>query len=98
MTNTYREQFGKPEKAEEYDVHQYSPTAYSSLLWDIEKAQLNLIVERMRQSHDRIEYLDFAAGTGRVISHMEDKVTKQRGSKFPRRWLIEPKKSSPKVP
>ena len=74
MTTTYRKQFDKAEKAEEYDLDQYSPKAYSSLLWSIEQSQLQSIVDNMRSTHDKIEYLDFAAGTGRVISFMEDKV------------------------
>lgn len=79
MTSTYRKQFDKAEKAQEYDADQYGSTSYSTLLWNIEQTQLARIVEDMRTTHDNIEYLDFAAGTGRVISFMEDKVNVATG-------------------
>ncbi len=79
MTTTYREQFSKAEKAEEYDAEQYGATSFSRLLWNIEQTQLARIIEDMRKTHDSIEYLDFAAGTGRVIEFMEDKVDTATG-------------------
>lgn len=40
------------------------------LLWQIEKRMLVRIVRRFLSSQ-RIDYLDFACGTGRIIAHME---------------------------
>lgn len=74
MSTTYRDQFGKAEKAAEYDAIEYGAMAYGDLLWEIEKTQLASIVDEMRKTHATIDYLDFAAGTGRIICFMEDKV------------------------
>lgn len=79
MSTTYREQFDKAEKAEEYDADMYGLNSYSDLLWQIEQAQLDSIVKEMRHTHDSIDYLDFAAGTGRIISFMEEKVDSATG-------------------
>lgn len=65
--------------AEDYDAISYGLNSYSELLWQMEQVQLESIVKQMRQTHDKIDYLDFAAGTGRIISFMEDKVDTATG-------------------
>jgi hypothetical protein len=77
--STYRQQFARTSKAEEYDRVQYDPRSYSEVLWQIERDQLTELVDEFRRTHESIEYLDFAAGTGRVISFMEDKVDHATG-------------------
>ena len=76
---TYRQQFAKKAKAEEYDRVAYGSDSYSDILWEIEKAQLVGLLKEFRKTHDHIDYLDFAAGTGRIISFMEDKVNTATG-------------------
>lgn len=79
MTTTYRKQFDKAEKAEDYDTNQYGARSYSDLLWQIERDQLAGVLAEMRKTQEHVEYLDFAAGTGRIIVFMEDKVDSATG-------------------
>ena len=79
MTTTYRKQFDKTDKAKEYDADVYGLDSYCELLWQIEQTQLDSIIKQMRNTHESIDYLDFAAGTGRIISFMEDKVDTATG-------------------
>ena len=76
---SYRRQFAGTSKAEEYDEIQYNPRSYSDVLWQIEQDQLVEIVDEFRHTHESIEYLDFAAGTGRIVAFMEDKVDQATG-------------------
>jgi SAM-dependent methyltransferase len=68
---SYREQFAVEEAAAAYDKLQYRPGSYSDVLWRIEREQLHDLVVGLRSTHPRIDYLDFAAGTGRVIEYLE---------------------------
>ena len=79
MSGTYREHFEEAGKAAAYDAAQYSAGSYGEIVWQIERAQLSAIVEQFRATHPRIDYLDFAAGTGRIISFLEDKVDSATG-------------------
>lgn len=78
MTATYREQFSRREAAEKYDRVYMGPN-YSNVLWEIEKELLSEIISGVRKSHEHIDYLDFAAGTGRVISYVEGMVDSATG-------------------
>ncbi len=68
---TYRDHFADEKKAAEYDSQQYRAGSYGEAIWQIEQMQLAALVKRFRQSHPQIDYLDFAAGTGRLVSFME---------------------------
>lgn len=70
MNSTYRQVFSGREKAEEYERSR----SYHEVLWEVEKDQLAAIVKDFRAAHPRVEYLDFAAGTGRVTAFMENLV------------------------
>ncbi len=73
-TSTYRSHFTDRSKAAAYDRAQYAPGTYAALVNQVEQEQLAEIVDRLRRTHRRIDYLDFAAGTGRIISFLEDRV------------------------
>jgi SAM-dependent methyltransferase len=49
------------------------------VLWEIEKDRLANLVDEFRRTHDRIDYLDFASGTGRVIQFMQHRVDSATG-------------------
>src|ERR1051325_10060851 len=76
---TYKEHFTNQTAAEQYDTIEYARDSYSALLWELERDLLNGILGEFRRTHARIDYLDFAAGTGRVISFLEHKVEKALG-------------------
>ncbi len=62
-----------------YDQQQYAGASYGALLWEIEQIQLGRVVAAFRKTHPKISYLDFACGTGRVISFLESRVDTATG-------------------
>lgn len=74
MSESYRQRFVKTEDAANYDAVVYAPGTASDLLWRLETEVLEQIVGDFRRSRGHIDYLDFACGTGRVISFLADKV------------------------
>lgn len=73
MSSTYRKNFVNSAKPLEYEK-QYAKRSYGEIIWTIEKQQLLDFLLGFRQGKLRIDYLDFAAGTGRIISALEDHV------------------------
>lgn len=70
-TETYRSKFESASDAEKYDASEYSKTSYSSLLWEIEKKQLEQILRKYVEKSENTKVLDFACGTGRVLSFID---------------------------
>ena len=83
MPDTYRNKFTDSTKPQEYE-RQYEKHSYGEILWQIEQQHLLEFVREFRQSHSRIDYLDFAAGTGRVISFLEEHVDSALGIEISR--------------
>lgn len=79
MDNTYREKFTEETKPQKYDEGEYAKQSYSSILWDVERQLLLEFLGEFRKDHSRIDYLDFAAGTGRIISALETEVDEAVG-------------------
>lgn len=81
MASKYSSSFNTDAKAESYECTEYGEYSYASLLWSIEREMLaDLLAEfRLRSKRSRIDYLDFASGTGRVIAYLEDKVDRAVG-------------------
>jgi SAM-dependent methyltransferase len=79
MPTDYRQRFSDPAIAAKYDLVIYSKDSVSDAVWQLESAILKDVVAHIRQRKSRIEYLDFACGTGRIISFLEDKVDKATG-------------------
>ncbi len=77
--DSYRNRFMRPEDAEKYDNRVYSGDSVNDLLWDTERPLIENLVERFRAEQDRVEYLDFACGTGRIISLVEKHVDSATG-------------------
>lgn len=78
MVNTYRKQFFNGNEPRRYDEVEYGSASYSALLWEIEKDQLNEILSTVASCQADC-YLDFACGTGRVISFMEKNFERSYG-------------------
>ena len=79
MTASYRGLFGDRDAARFYDEDQYRPGSFWDALWSIERDLIDRIVEDQRRRTGRIEYLDFACGTGRVLSYVEPRVDAATG-------------------
>ncbi|GAI35128.1 unnamed protein product, partial [marine sediment metagenome] len=56
-----------------YKSYVYSKSSYDTAIWEREKSCLINIIEKYLRDAD-INYLDFACGTGRIISFLETKV------------------------
>jgi predicted TPR repeat methyltransferase len=55
--------------AKDYDAKLFSPGSFDAAVWEREQQLLDRIVHQHVLNHD--SYLDFACGTGRVLSHVE---------------------------
>jgi SAM-dependent methyltransferase len=78
MGESYSEHFCQAHSAEAYDGL-YQPGTADDMLWQIEKAILRRVIGALRADGGRIEYLDFACGTGRVIAFVEAYVDASQG-------------------
>lgn len=67
----YSERFLTDEEVNTYEYKYANPTSYDNVLWNVERQQLKSLLAQFRLSHERIDYLDFASGTGRVIAFVE---------------------------
>jgi SAM-dependent methyltransferase len=76
---SYRDQFTEDASALQYDEAEYGPASYSRILWEFEKTQLAALITAFRATHTEIRYLDFACGSGRIISFVENLVSESRG-------------------
>jgi len=75
----YRDSHMGETKSARYEYGVYRPGSYDDSIWQIEKNILKKELKRLRQAHSRIEYLDFACGSGRVLAYLENEVEKAIG-------------------
>ena len=78
LTDSYKEQFTTPSTARNYE-ELYAPETADDLLWQIEQEHLKRVVGLLRKKCKQIDYLDFACGTGRIISFVEPLVDSATG-------------------
>lgn len=64
--------------AEEYDAV-YAPTSYDTTMWTMQRPFVRSTLGRVLSRSHRLKYLDFACGTGRIISAVEDIATQALG-------------------
>lgn len=74
----YRESHTSSQQALWYEFETYAPDSYDSWLWGQEKDYLDDIIDRY-VSDRPVRYLDFACGSGRIISFLEGRVTDATG-------------------
>jgi hypothetical protein len=70
--DTYRERFNTLESVLAYEEGQYASGTYGNILWCIEQDCLRSFIDEFRCNHRSVKYLDFASGTGRILSFMEN--------------------------
>lgn len=77
---SYRERFQLRDDAARYDQRIYRSGTIDDLLWQVEQRLLTDIVARFRSKHPGpVAYLDFACGTGRILSHVAPLVEQATG-------------------
>jgi predicted TPR repeat methyltransferase len=70
-TTNYRESHLQPEKGQSYHAT-FSDYPYRNMVWQFEKCVLDRIVTLFYKDSE-IHYCDFACGTGRILSHLENR-------------------------
>lgn len=68
---SYRQQFATTDAAQTYDEQEYAADSYGQILWQIEQSQLSAIMYALRATLPTIDLLDFATGSGRILSFLE---------------------------
>ncbi len=76
---SYREQFADPARAAEYEDRQWQRATYPALIWQLEQVWLDEYLATSPVPPEQMAYLDFACGTGRVLSYLEARVRSARG-------------------
>lgn len=64
--------------AEEYEAV-YSPASYDSAMWRMQRPFVRSSLRRVLSRSGGLKYLDFACGTGRIISAVQDITTEALG-------------------
>lgn len=67
----YSTRFTTPEEVAHYEGSEYGRQSYSTCIWELQKPVLWRILEGHRAKLGSLRLLDFACGTGRVLSFME---------------------------
>lgn len=73
----YREVHKDVQKALNYEHNVYSADSYDAYMWEMEKEVLLKEINLLGKT--RINYLDFACGTGRILSFVEQYVSESTG-------------------
>lgn len=73
----YTESHKNIKQALNYEYNLYADDTYDSCMWKIEKEFLSKEISSIKKGE--IKYLDFACGTGRVLSFVEQFTTKSTG-------------------
>lgn len=71
-TKNYSESFQNRESAKFYEEVVYGPGSYDQFIWELQSTRLASIFDELSRSHRGLTHLDFACGTGRIISFLEN--------------------------
>jgi ubiquinone/menaquinone biosynthesis C-methylase UbiE len=78
-TKPYATQFTNRNAAEEYERIVYSPNSYSTYIWQLQIPVLLRLIRSSKKNTEPVKLLDFACGTGRILSLVESKVDQSDG-------------------
>jgi predicted TPR repeat methyltransferase len=76
---TYLDQWLNPENPELYDSIIYNDESYDSFIWSLQQPMLRQLAKSQRERTGSLRYLDFACGTGRVLTALEDLADEANG-------------------
>jgi SAM-dependent methyltransferase len=71
VTTSYSERFQDAAAIADYESREYAAGSYSSRIWELQKPALEKMVADFCRGKTGVRLLDFACGTGRVISVLE---------------------------
>jgi len=72
MSLSYTGRFTAAPDAQHYENAEYAPESYSSWIWELQRPYVQREIEAVRRQRPRIRLLDFACGTGRLLSFVEN--------------------------
>jgi SAM-dependent methyltransferase len=75
----YSTRFTNAIAAEEYEYKVYSPDSYSTDIWQLQIPVLLKIIGTYKARRKPVKLLDFACGTGRILSLVENEVNESDG-------------------
>ncbi len=96
-TQSYRQEFAQEELARTYDASEYGAGSWSSLLWRLEQRTLNALLESASFVPHRDRYLDFACGTGRVLSYLAPHFDTAAGVDISEAMLVQARRRAPRA-
>lgn len=76
--NRYEERFQTDADVERYESAEYGRESYPSFIWELQKPILRRLIARQERT-PQIRLLDFACGTGRILSFVEKLVDQADG-------------------
>ncbi|MEI9863130.1 MAG: class I SAM-dependent methyltransferase [Limisphaerales bacterium] len=80
MNISYTERFQQKDEVSSYDAAEYGAGSYASHMWRLQRPVLERVVGEFRAAHSQpVKLLDFACGTGRVLSVLEPLVAAADG-------------------
>lgn len=80
MTISYAERFQKKDDVASYEADEYGAGSYSSCIWQMQRPVLERLVNEFQAARQTpVRLLDFACGTGRVLSVLETLVPVAEG-------------------
>ena len=97
MVGKYSDSFQNSETAERYEDVVYGEKSHDHFIWAFQKKRVLSIFEDLNRTHDRTVHLDFACGTGRIISAVETMTTKSTGLDISENMLAIAKKKVKKA-
>jgi len=76
---SYDKRFLSKDVAIQYDEMYRHATTYDAIIWDLEKSILDYVIEKYVPNSHNLTYLDFACGTGRILSYLEKRFQRAFG-------------------
>jgi SAM-dependent methyltransferase len=72
MKPSYTGRFTDASDARHYENAEYAPGSYSNWIWELQRPYVQREIAALREDRSGIRLLDFACGTGRVLSLVEN--------------------------
>jgi SAM-dependent methyltransferase len=72
MKPSYTGRFTDASDARHYENAEYAPGSYSNWIWELQRPYVQREIVAIREDRSGIRLLDFACGTGRVLSFVEN--------------------------
>jgi ubiquinone/menaquinone biosynthesis C-methylase UbiE len=76
---SYSDRFKNPTDVEAYESREYGARSYPSFIWQLQQPVVEQTIRNLKDQTGTVRLLDFACGTGRIISFVESMVDTAEG-------------------